>query len=252
MGGDRRQAVVTQDAATRDVAPHGLLLAPERDRLQDRQVAPVLRAWLQAPPGLGRVDAVGRRVGEDGYLLLEPVRVAALLQARLQFFVGLAQMGDVGERVGDVTLAQRPRRPVGEAQRLVRAMAGEPADQCLVPDMIAEPAHHRRDLGVEQWARYLAGHLEEDLDVLPRRVHDLRHRFVGEQIEQGCQVDAVGEGVDGAGVLGTRDLDETDLRPEGRLAHELGVDGDVIGATQPLAERGDPCAICDEGHRPLL
>jgi hypothetical protein len=78
----------------------------------------------------------------------------------------------------------------------------------------------------------MRNHLVEmphDLDVLPAGVEDLQNLLVRQQGKQRLEVDAGGEGVNGIGLLVVRKLDETELRPEGCLAQELGVDGDESG-----------------------
>ena len=46
------------------------------------------------------------------------------------------------------------------------------------------------------------------------------------------------------------DISEAQLRPERALAHELGINGDVFGAGQRLAERGESAGIGDDFHGP--
>ena len=74
-------------------------------------------------------------------------------------------------------------------------------DELAVRHLIAVPAHHRRDLSVEQRRRQDAGELPEDFQVLAGGVEDLDDGLVGHQPEQRLQVEAFGEGVDGERLL---------------------------------------------------
>jgi len=57
-------------------------------------------------------------------------------------------------------------------------------------------ADHRRELGVEQGQRHLAGQVMKDLDVLTRGVEHFQHRRIGQQIEQRLQIDLCRQRVD--------------------------------------------------------
>ncbi len=77
--------------------------------------------------------------------------------------------------------------------------------------------------------------VEDDLDVLARRVEDLGHLLVAHQREERREVDVGRQRIDQRGDAGRRHLDQADLRPIGGLADELGVDGDEFA----LLESGD-------------
>ena len=63
--------------------------------------------------------------------------------------------------------------------------------------------------------RGLAGQIVDDLQVLAAGMEDLEHVLVGDhQVEQGLQVDALGFGVDGRGLVRRGDLDEAQFGPE--------------------------------------
>ncbi len=151
--------------------------------------------------------------------------------------IGGAQMDDIGQGIDDLALAQRACRPVGEAHGFVDARPGELGGQSLVADGVAEAADHGRDLGVEERAGDPAQHMIENLQVLAGGVEDLEQLRVGQQVEEGREVDAGGERVNGRGVIGPCHLDHAELRPIGPLAHELGVDGDEVGLGDAGAKR---------------
>ena len=77
----------------------------------------------------------------------------------------------------------------------------------------------------------------EDFQVLPGGVEDLQQPRIGQQVQQGREIESRGKGVDGSGVVGPGDLDHAELRPIGPLAHELRVDGDEVGLGYASAER---------------
>ena len=159
-------------------------------------------------------------------------------------------MGDVADGVVDLARAQRAQRPVGEARRLVDACLDQLGDQGLVAHRIAEAANHGGDLGVEKRRRQAIHQDGEDLHVLARRMEDLEDFGIGQQVEQGREVDAVGQGVDGARLVRPRHLDQAEARPIGALAHELGIDGDELGVGQAAAEGGQRRRVGDHslGH----
>ncbi len=74
----------------------------------------------------------------------------------------------------------------------------------------------------------VAGQLDEDFDVLPGGVEDLDDLVVGEELEEGLEAEAIGEGIDEDRLVGRGRLQEAELRPVGRFAQELGIDGDEI------------------------
>ena len=127
MGGDLEQRLVAQHAVARQVAPLRRGLAPARQLAQQGEHAPVGAAGLKPAPRLGRVEPVGRGIGELGHLLAKPMGAAAGLEALAELLVDAAQRHDVAERVFELALGQGPARPVGEARRFVDARAGQPA-----------------------------------------------------------------------------------------------------------------------------
>ena len=77
VAGDLDQRLVAQDAPARQVALLRRRLAPGRERAQHRQKAQIgTAAQPKAMPGLGRLGAVERRVGERRHLLGKPARPA--------------------------------------------------------------------------------------------------------------------------------------------------------------------------------
>jgi hypothetical protein len=91
-------------------------------------------------------------------------------------------------------------------------------------------AHHRRHLGVEQRARHFVHAQVEDFEILARGVEDLEHLGIGHQFVERGQVDAFGQGVDRRRFVRASDLGQAELGPVGALAHEFGIDRDVVGA----------------------
>ena len=188
--GDLEQQVVAQHPVARQIARLGGTLAPGGERLDDREKARIARAQLDPLPGLLGLLAIGRGAGELGQLLRDPLAAPAAGELLRELLVDLAQVDHVVERVGQLLRAERPPRPVGEARALVDPRLGELGDQGLVADLLAIAADHRRELGVEQRRRDLAGQMMEDLDVLARGMEHLEHRRIGQQREQRRKIHA--------------------------------------------------------------
>lgn len=157
-------------------------------------------------------------------------------------------MGDVRLGIDQLRLAERAARPVGEARGLVDARLGEVVHELLVADRIAEAADHGRDLGVEQRRRQDAAEHPDDLQVLPRGMEDLDHVLVAHQRHEGGEVEAVGQRVDHHGLVGRGHLDQAELRVIGRLAQELGVDGDEGMRGEAGAGGGQLVGRVDQVH----
>ncbi len=88
----------------------------------------------------------------------------------------------------------------------------------------------------------------DDFNILARRVKHLQHLLVDHQVEQGGEVEAGCLAVDQhLGAVGG-DLHEAKLRPEGLLAHELGIDRDERGAAELGACLFELVGTRDEGH----
>jgi len=153
-----------------------------------------------------------------------------------QLHIDVAQMGDVGEGIEPLLFAERPVRPVGEARGFVEIDPGHRAHEVVVGDAVAEAADGGGDLRVEDVAGDAAGELDEDFDVLPRRMKDLHHLGVAEEVEEGLQADAVGEGIDQDRFLGGGGLQQAEFRPVGGFAQEFGIDRDEIEFAGALAE----------------
>jgi hypothetical protein len=174
MGSDFQHRLVAHDAPARQVALLRRRLAPRRQCPQHAEKALIGPAPdAKAPPRLGGLASVDRGVDEIGHLFLEPAGPAVLRHQVLQAVVDGAQMHDIGQGILDLPLGQRPVRPVGEPRGLVEAGAGEAFDQGLVADRIAKAAHHRGHLTVEDGMRHFARKLEEDFEILARRVEHL-------------------------------------------------------------------------------
>ena len=104
------------------------------------------------------------------------------------------------------------------------------------------------DLGVEDRMGHDAGAVDDDLDILAGGVEDLQDLGVGHQFVERRQIDPLGQGVDGGGVVRPRDLGQAELGPVGALAHEFGVDRHELGFRQRLAELSKFVGLGDELH----
>ena len=135
-------------------------------------------------------------------------------------------MGDVADGIGELALGQGAAAPVGEAGGLVQVAAKQALHQHGIAHRLAEAADHGGDLRVEDRVGNDSRQMMNDLNVLPRRMKDLQHVLVDHEVEEWLEVDVRREAVDEhLGVMRSH-LDEAQARPEGLLAHELGIDGD--------------------------
>ena len=145
--------------------------------------------------------------------------------------------------------------------RFVDHAAGQPCDQRFIADLIAKPRHHGGDLRVKQRARRVAKELDEDFDILTRRVKHLHHGRVAQQRTERGEIKPLRQCVHHKHLAVGGELHHAELGPIGPLAHELGIDGDETLAPQLGAsgcecvgcgdERrgGERCWLCWHGHR---
>ena len=102
------------------------------------------------------------------------------------------------------------------------------ANKAVVTDLIAVPEHHRRDLRIKEWQRKLTHFLDEDFQILMRRVKHFRDAGVGKKGPERRQLDVRRQRVDGGGSRSVANLDQAKLRVIGLLAHEFRVDGEEL------------------------
>src|SRR6476620_12586222 len=88
-----------------------------------------------------------------------------------------------------------------------------------------------------------------DFNVLSRRMKDLQYLLVDDQVEEWLELEAGGEAVHQHLGAVRRHLDEAKLRPEGLLAHELGVHRHKRGSAKPRAGLGQVLGTGDEMHQ---
>ena len=188
---------------------------------------------LPSPVG---VLLVGRSRRQRAHLVGEPAEAVRRFELLQEELVDVAKVGHVRDRVDDLRFRQRSPRPVSKARGFVELDLADRLNEVGIGDLVAEPADHRRDLRVEQRHRDHLGEVPEDLDVLPSRMEDLDHVGIGHQVEQGLEVDAVRQCVDGGSLVVGRELDDAKLRPERRFAQEFRVDGDVGVGGEAVAE----------------
>ncbi len=80
----------------------------------------------------------------------------------------------------------------------------------------------------------------------------LGRALIGHQFEERLQINAIGQGIDYHLFIGGGHLDQTQVRPEGRLAHELGVDCHKIRLRNCRTGSGQFVSIFDYAHDPLI
>ena len=158
-------------------------------------------------------------------------------------------MLDVAERISELAVGEGAPAPIGEARGLVQVAVQQPLHQHGVAHRLAEAADHGGDLRVEDRMRDHARQMMDDFNVLAGRMEDLQHLLVDHQIEERLKVEARREAVDQHLGAVRRHLDETEPRPKGLLAHELGVDRHKRRSAKPRASLGQVLGTGDEMHR---
>jgi len=182
---------------------------------------------------------IGRRRGELGHFLIQPRLAGGRLELRLEVDIDVAQVRHVAEGVDELLFRQGTAAPVGEAGAFVQVAAGDLLDQVDVAHALAEAADHGGDLGVEDRRRDESGLRIDDLDVLAGGVEDLDDARVRHQPVEGRKIDAGRQRIDDRLLAGAGELDQAEVGPERLLAHELGIDGDVVAGGKPGAGFGE-------------
>ena len=107
-----------------------------------------------------------------------------------------------------------------------------------VADLGREPDQRGRNLRVEDRQWHASGRQVQHLEVLACGVHHLDPAWLGQQLEQPCEIEPV-ERVDEHAVRIGRDLHETQLGVVRALAHELGVKRETRRAAHAKHRRGE-------------
>ena len=195
-------------------------------------------ARFQALPGDLGMHRVERRVLQRGDFLLHPFGAPGLLQFCLQNFIDDPQMGHVGRgRIRAAFWLSGLRLQSVKREDLSMSTCAILRPERFVRRRVAEAADHGCDLAVEQRIGNHAALVMKDFDVLPRGVQDLHDAGRFEQLVEGRQVDAVGEGIDDRLDPRRRHLDQAQLGPIGLVAHELGIERE-IGRARKFADEG--------------
>src|SRR5690606_30052612 len=135
---------------------------------------------------------------------------------------------DVGKGVFKLTLGQGSMTPIGKARCVVDALTGDAGDLLVIGDAVAETAHRRRNLCFKYRRGNQTAQMIDDIDILTRSMENLGHLLIAHEIEEGPEVHARRQRVYQSGDARSRELNQTELRPEGGLADELGIDRDEI------------------------
>ena len=99
--------------------------------------------------------------------------------------------------------------------------------------------HHGRNLRIEKRQRQLAHFLEENLEILVRRVKDLGDGFIGHKIPQRLQINPRRQRINRRRKGADADLDQAQLRKIGQLSHEFGIHSEELGAGKTRGKRRD-------------
>jgi len=184
------------------------------------------RQPLQAPPGIDGIHLVERFIVEHPRVLGQPGCASTSVELRLEFRVQLQEMVDVVRGVRELLGRQWAARPVGAGLGLVDGVAKLARHEFCVADLWGQAEQRRGDLGIEHRPRYPAACHEQDLEVLPGRVQDLRPGPVREERMQRAELEA-DAGVDEEAIGVGCNLYQAELRVVGAFAHELRVERDT-------------------------
>ena len=253
MPGDFVDRLVLENAPAWHVVALCLFLAPLGYALHEQQFTRLAHAQLEPLPRIFRQHLVCFARGKNLHLLGHPLGPVLLFKICLQGAVDRAQMGHVGDRVVQLLVGQGPALPVGETRGFVDMIAGDLENELIVGNRVAEATDHRRNLSVEHRVRYQPAKLEDDFDILPRRVENLDDSLVAHQFEEWCEIDAFGQRINDEGIFsidldGAGYLDEAQFRPEGRFSKKLGIDCHKIAIGYFAADLGQFGGFCDDAH----
>ena len=223
LAGNLDESLVWDDPLARDVALHGLALAPGGELLSHRHLAVAERCHaLDLAPHVHRVVVVLCRVCQASEVSVEPAAPALLGQGALHVAIHLGEVDNVVKSVLELVGGERAARPVRVAVCLGQAHIAERLHQGAVAHLQRKSHQRRGHLGVEQRRGHDAQLVIEDVDVLRAGVEDLDAGRVGHdggQRLQAAHCQRVDDGLD----LLVVELDEAELGIVGLLAEELGV-----------------------------
>ncbi len=245
--GDVGQRLVLDDAPARQVLVLRLQLAPAGERFQPSEHIGLAAVDADALPHLIEIDTVIVGIADPFHFLVQPQPAPGLAELFEHLGENPGQMGDVGDRIVDLARVERTPGPVGKARALVDDDPEIAFDEVRIAHLFALTQRHRRNLGIEHRMRGLAGQVVDDFQILPAGMDDLQHILIlGQQVEQGFQVDARRHRVDRGGFVRVGDLDQAQFGPIAVLAHEFGVDRDEIGGGQAGAQLGEAFRVLDQ------
>src|SRR5690606_10958157 len=154
---------------------------------------------LQPLPGFVRMEIIGLRSCQDIHLFLQPSGAIFALELGTQVLVDRNQVSYVGKGVFKLTLGERTMAPIREARSLVDPLTSDTQDQLIVRNTVAETAYHCGNLGIKYRGRDEVAQMIDNLDILTRRVEDLRDPFVPHELEKRGKVHSWRKRVDESG-----------------------------------------------------
>lgn len=177
---------------------------------------------------------------------MQPVLLGQLFA---QCLINGAQMRHIRRRILDLRLAQRSGRPVAEPMRLVDRATSDRPDQTVIPNLIAKPGDHRRNLRIENRRRQTVEQMQKNFQILARRVKNFHTVRIGQKLTQRGKVQTFSERIDQHNIIAARKLHQAQLRPICPLSNEFRVDRHERLAPELFAETGDICALCQKNGR---
>src|SRR6185503_18523334 len=154
-------------------------------------------------------------------LLVQPCAPAGGCEPFLERSGELGQVTHVVRSVGKLLGRQRTARPVGARMSLRELDAEDLPDELRVADLRREAEEGGSLLRVECRRERRAGQRQQRLDVLARRVQQLRATVVRQLPRERAAV-RDRKRVDEDNLAADRGLDQAELREVGALANELG------------------------------
>jgi len=156
------------------------------------------------------------------------------------------EVADVVGGVAELDAGEGAMVPVSEGESFSEACAGELADELGEADGVGQADEAGGDLRIEDAVGAGAGEAEDGFEVLLAAVDELLDGGIGDEIPEGCEVEA-GEGIDECDAVGGGDLYETEFRDVGHFADELAVVGEGADRADVCDEIGQSIGGGDEG-----
>ena len=217
---------IGNDPAARQIALARQFFAPNRERsgARARRRRQLLEA-AQPLPRLHRIGLVEPGILECQTILEYPVFAPQCAQPLGQLEGDLAQKPHIIGRIFQLCRGERPPRPVGARLSFGQRHVEQRLDQIGVTDLRFEADASGGDLRVEDRRDHPFDAEINRLEILSRRVYELRRCGAGECGDQGFEAPAP-QCIHAIDVTADRQLQQAQLREKSPFPQEFRVDAD--------------------------